>query len=68
MKKILCLLLVLSVILVMAACGAKKIVHCDSCGKEIAAEAGSNVEEDWILYCEECNQEIFGDDPVLGNG
>lgn len=67
MKKILCLLLVLSVILVMAACGAKKIVHCDSCGKEIAAEAGSNVEEDWIVYCPQCEKELLGDGVISDN-
>ena len=44
-----------------------KILHCDHCGTEIKVSESSNMEEDWIIYCETCNEELFGDDPLLGN-
>lgn len=65
MKKLLCILLVLSFIFVMTGCGEKKVLHCDKCGKEIEVKASSNMEEDWIIYCEDCNAEIIGNDPII---
>lgn len=58
------LLLILT--LSLCGCGEKKTLHCDNCGIEVKADADSNMEEDWIIYCEDCNEELFGDDPVLG--
>ena len=66
MKKIFFILLAILFILVLAGCGETKTVHCDNCKKEVAVDAGSNMEEDWIVFCEECNKELFGDDPILG--
>lgn len=66
LKKILMMLCVAALILSMVACGASKTLHCDSCGKEVRVRESSNMEEDWILYCEECNESLFGDDPILG--
>ena len=37
----------------------KKIVHCDKCNKEISIDADSNMDEDWIIFCDECG------DPAL---
>ena len=65
MKKIVCILLVVSLIFVMVGCGATKELHCDKCGKVINVKESSNMEEDWIIYCEDCNAEIFGDDPII---
>ena len=42
-------------VLGLTACG-KKTLHCDLCGKEVSAD--SNMDEDWIIYCEECEPEL----------
>ena len=60
MKKLVCLLAVAALLLTAAACGATKTLHCDGCGVEVTVEADSNMEEDWIIYCGPCNQELFG--------
>ena len=65
-KKIIVLLISLAVALALFACGEKKVLHCDHCGAEVSVEAKSNMEEDWIIYCAECNEMLFGDDPLLG--
>lgn len=67
-KKALVLLLTLSLLFTLLACGATKILHCDHCGTEVKVKENSNMEEDWIIYCETCNEELFGDDPLLGGG
>lgn len=60
-KRILALLLCLALAAAMAGCGEKKILHCDHCGVEVAVESDSNMEEDWIIFCEDCNAELFPD-------
>ena len=54
------LLLIFALILLLAltACGAKKIVHCDSCGREIEIDADSDMTEDWIILCSECKKAL----------
>lgn len=67
MKKL--VIFILSAILclsVFTGCVAKKELTCDHCGKTIKVPATSNMEEDWIIYCKKCNNELFGDDPLLG--
>lgn len=69
LKKFVLILLGLCLILGLMACKsdvATKTVHCDACGKAVEIEADSNMEEDWINYCAACNEELFGDDPILG--
>ena len=68
MKKRISLLLVLLLLLGLTACVEKKTVHCDHCGAAVEIDADSNMEEDWIIYCGPCNEELFGDDPLLGTG
>lgn len=70
MKKYLALLLCLGLLLTLAACGAEtKIVHCDRCGAEIVVEADSNVnDEEWILFCGDCEEELYGDEPLVQPG
>lgn len=61
MKKIFALTLSIVVIaLFLYGCAATetKIVHCDNCGKEIKVSASSNVDDDWTLYCDECNEKL----------
>lgn len=66
MKKLIILLSVVALLLALAACGATKILHCDHCGKEISVKESSNMEEDWIIFCDNCNSGFFGDDTLLG--
>ena len=65
MKKGIFLLLGLALCLGLCACGAERTVHCDSCGKEVQVDADSNITEDWILFCKECEEAHFGDNPVV---
>ena len=55
MKRAIAVLLLLLSLLSLVACGKSgKIVHCDGCGKEISVSADSNMDEDWIILCEDC--------------
>ena len=67
MKKFLAVLLIACLFLTLAGCMKTKILHRDHCGTEIKVSESSNMEEDWIIYCKTCNEEFFGDDPLLGN-
>ena len=58
MKKILLALLLVLSLLALSACGEKRIVHCDGCGKELQVNANSNMDEDWIILCEDCQKEL----------
>ena len=64
MKKLLCLLLAAMLFCMLVGC-ATKTVHCDACGEEITLTVNSNVEEDWIVFCKKCEEEHFGDNPVV---
>ncbi len=66
MKKLI-LFIVVCVLLLAVGCGKAKILHCDNCNTEVKVEESSNMEESWIIYCEECNEKLFGDDPILGD-
>lgn len=67
MKKVLCLFMVVIFLFFMTGCGKTKTLHCDYCKKEITVKESSNMEEGWIIYCDDCNEELFGDDPILGD-
>lgn len=67
MKKFIAILLALLLTRYLCSCSAKDLT-CDRCGKSVVVSESSNMEEDWIIYCAECNEELFGDDPLLGNG
>lgn len=44
---------------VLAGCSQPtKAVHCDSCGKEVKIAADSNMDDDWIIYCKDCEKEL----------
>ncbi len=66
MKKLLCAFLILAALMTLAACKTKTL-HCDHCGKELEVEEKSNMEEDWIIYCDDCNEKLFATDPLLGS-
>jgi DNA replicative helicase MCM subunit Mcm2 (Cdc46/Mcm family) len=65
MKKFALIILISLLALSLFACGKTKILHCDNCNKEVKVEQDSNMEEDWTIFCESCNEELFGDDPLL---
>ena len=67
MKRICVLLLAVLILLSLSSCLKTKTLHCDHCNKEISVKESSNMEEDWTIYCEECNEKLFGADPILGN-
>ena len=61
-------LLVLTAAATVLLCGCQtKTLHCDYCGAEVVVSADSNMEEDWTIYCETCNEELFGDDPLFND-
>ena len=62
MKKIIILIgVIIAMLLTIVGCGEKITLHCDNCGKEVQADADSNMTEDWAIYCSECEKEIFSD-------
>ena len=66
MKKIVVFLLLTVMLLGLAGC-ATKTLHCDGCGAEVKVEKSSNMEEDWMILCEECNKEVQPEiDAILG--
>lgn len=65
MKRHLLLVLILSLsMFILGSCGAKTL-HCDGCGKELKVANSSNMEEDWIVFCKDCEEEVFGDEPLV---
>ncbi len=52
------LLIVLAAALLLVGCGATKTLHCDRCGKAVRVSADSNMDEDWILYCRDCEKAL----------
>lgn len=49
----------------LAGCGATKTVTCDGCGKPQEIEADSNMDDSWIIYCDECYTEFFGEEGLV---
>ncbi len=68
LKRILAIITVVITVFSLAACIKTKTLHCDYCNGEFEVPEKSNMEEDWTNYCESCNHELFGDDPLLGTG
>ncbi len=62
---ILAVLLMLCSLCLLVGCNEPKILHCDHCGVEVDVGSSSNMEEDWLIYCETCNEELFADNPVF---
>ena len=67
MKKVLCFLAAASLLFALGGCAKTKTLHCDKCNEEIVVKENSDMNEDWGIYCEDCHEELFGNDPVLGN-
>ena len=62
--KLLSVLLAVFMLLTLCSCGKKKILHCDNCGKAVEVKESSNMEEDWTIYCKECEKELGLDNIV----
>lgn len=65
MKKIMCLLFVFAIVLALCGCFRMKTLRCDGCGIEVTVKESSNMTDEWIIYCEECNEKFFGDNPLF---
>lgn len=57
MKKFAIILLALMMTTAFASCGETKTLHCDGCGAEVEVDADSTMDEDWTLYCKDCEKE-----------
>jgi len=55
MKKLLCMLLVAMLLATVSGCGKTKTLICDGCGVEVEVPESSNMTDDWILFCAECD-------------
>lgn len=60
MKKNVFRWIVLALLALMMFGCAKKIVHCDGCGREIKVPADCATTEDWILLCDDCQKKLYG--------
>lgn len=56
-KKLIIAVLTAVLLLSFVGCGKTKTLHCDSCGTEVKVDANSNMEEDWSIYCKDCEKE-----------
>jgi hypothetical protein len=66
--KIRILALVLALSMVLCGCGKKKTVSCDRCGAPQEVKADSNITDEWIVYCDECYTELFGEEGLVSPG
>jgi hypothetical protein len=65
MKKRVLITFILSAVMIAAAgCGAKTL-HCDGCGVELKVQKSSNMEEDWIVFCKDCEEDLISTDPLI---
>ena len=62
------LALLLAVLMLLTGCGKDRIVTCDHCGAEITVKEDSNITDEWSVFCKECEETLFGDNPVVSPG
>ncbi len=58
MKKLLGLTLILTLLALLPSCEEKKILHCDGCTREVEVAVSSGMDEEWIIYCAECEKSL----------
>lgn len=57
LKKTVLALIIVSLALCAVSCTEKtKTLTCDGCGNKVEVEIDSNMNEDWIIFCEECGE------------
>ena len=59
------ILIALLAALLLTGCHETRTVACDGCGKPQPVEKGSNITDDWIIYCDECYTERFGEEGLV---
>lgn len=59
------MVLLLTVALLLSGCGKAKTVSCDRCGEPQKVKASSNVDDSWIIYCTDCEKELFGEEGLV---
>ena len=65
MKRFALLIALLVLLAVLTGCGEPKTVSCDHCGATIELTKDSNITDEWIVFCKTCEEELFGDNPVV---
>ena len=58
----------LALAMLLTGCGGSKTVTCDHCGADITLSEDSNITDEWIVFCKECEETLFGDNPVVSPG
>ena len=58
MKKFVLLLMILAMIFAFTGCGEKKTLTCDHCGADVQVAADSEMTDEWIIYCDECEASL----------
>ena len=67
-RKFLCVPVALALLL-LGSCGKEtRTITCDGCGQEITVDAKSNITDEWIVFCQTCEQERFGGTGVVDGG
>lgn len=57
-RKIIAFILIALIIGGIFLIGNKKTLHCDGCDKPIKVSRKSEMQEDWVIYCKECNNSM----------
>ncbi len=60
-RRILAVVLLAALFLGIFLIGNKKTLHCDRCDKIIRVSKRSELNEDMIIYCNECNGALNGE-------
>ena len=58
MKKIIVLFITAFMLVSLCACGEKKILKCDGCGKDVEVDASSDMTDEWTVFCSDCEKEL----------
>ena len=61
MRRLIAIALLVLALLALCACGRTRVVHCDGCGKEIQVDASSDLNEDAIFLCEDCQKLLYSE-------
>ncbi len=57
----------LLILFTLSACGETKNVYCDNCSTQISIDADSDMNDEWIIYCEPCSEELMGGEDLIGD-
>ncbi len=58
MKTLLAVLLMAVMMLALGGCGEGKTLTCDGCGTAVEADADSNADDSWQIYCDDCEEKL----------